>query len=110
MSGSCLKIPELPESFQQSPFIRKMKEKEGHGCACVLSCSVVSDSLQPYGPQPARLLCPWNSPGKNTGVVSHVLLQGVSPTQDSNYTFLVSPALVGQFFTISATWEARGMV
>ena len=34
---------------------------------CV-SCSVVSDSLQPYGLQPTRLLCPWNSPGKNTGV------------------------------------------
>ena len=49
VSGSCLKNPELPESFQQSPFIRKMKEKEGHGCACMLSCSVVSDSLQPYG-------------------------------------------------------------
>jgi len=26
--------------------------------------------LQPYGLQPARLLCPWDSPGKNTGVVT----------------------------------------
>ena len=33
--------------------------------ACVLSCSVVSDSLQHYGLQPASLLCPWDSPGKN---------------------------------------------
>ena len=32
-----------------------MNNKE---CA-VLSCSVMSDSLQPYGLQPARLLCPW---------------------------------------------------
>ena len=40
----------------------------------VLSHSVVSNSLQPHGLQPARLLCPWNSPGKNTGVVSHSLL------------------------------------
>ena len=34
---------------------------------------VVSDSLQPYGPWPARLLCPWDSPGKNTGVGCHFL-------------------------------------
>ena len=30
------------------------------------------------------LLCPWNSPGKNTGVGSHSLLQGIFPTQGSN--------------------------
>ena len=34
---------------------------------CV-SCSVVSNSLRPCGLEPASLLCPWNSPGKNTGV------------------------------------------
>ena len=44
---------------------------------CLLA-SVVSDSLRPYGLQPARLLCPWNSPGKNTGVGCHALLQGYS--------------------------------
>ena len=32
------------------------------------SCSVVSDSLQPYGLQPSRLLCLWDFPGKSTGV------------------------------------------
>ena len=31
----------------------------------------MSDSLQPCGLQPTRLLCPWDSPGKNTGVGSH---------------------------------------
>ena len=31
--------------------------------------------FQPHGLQPTRLLCPWNSPGKNTGVGSHSLLQ-----------------------------------
>ena len=35
---------------------------------------VMSDSLQPYGWYPARLLCPWHSPGKNTGVSYHALL------------------------------------
>ena len=32
----------------------------------------------------ARLLCPWDSPGKNTGVGCHALLQGVFPAQGSN--------------------------
>ena len=31
--------------------------------------SVLSDSLPPYGLYPASLLCSWDSPGKNTGVV-----------------------------------------
>ena len=33
---------------------------------------------------PTRLLCPWEFPGKNTGVGCHFLLQGVFPTQGSN--------------------------
>ena len=37
--------------------------------------SVVSDSVRPHGLQPTRLLCPWDSPGKNTGVGCHFLLQ-----------------------------------
>ena len=42
---------------------------------------VVSDSLRPHGLQPARLLCPWNFPGKNTGVSCHFLFQGILLTQ-----------------------------
>ena len=34
--------------------------------------------------EPARLLCPWDFPGKNTQVGCHALLQGVFPTQGSN--------------------------
>ena len=49
-----------------------------------VSRSVVSNSLQPHIPWPARLLCPWNSPGKNTGVGCHSLLQGIFLTQGSN--------------------------
>ena len=41
---------------------------------CVLSRSVVSDSVQPHGLWPARLLCPRDSPDKNTGVGCHFLL------------------------------------
>ena len=38
------------------------------------SHSVVSDSYQPHGPQPTRLLRPWDFPGKSTGVGCHCLL------------------------------------
>jgi len=34
--------------------------------------------------EPARLLCPWDSPGKNTGVSCHGLLQGIFTTQGLN--------------------------
>ena len=44
---------------------------------CALSCSVVSSCLWPHGLYPSRLLCPWNFPGKNTGVSCHFLLQGI---------------------------------
>ena len=51
--------------------------------ACEVT-SVMSYSLLHYGPQPSRLLCPWYSPGKNTGVGCHLLFQGLFPTQRSN--------------------------
>ena len=57
-------------------------------CTCVFRCSVMSDSLQPHGRPPTRLLCPWNSPGNNTGVGCHFLLQGIFPTQGSNPSLL----------------------
>ena len=41
-------------------------------------------TLRLCGLWPARLLCPWDSPGKNTGVGCHALLQGIFPTQGSN--------------------------
>ena len=50
--------------------------------------SVISNSLGCYGLQPARLLCPWDSPGKNTGVSCLALLQGIFPTQGSNLILL----------------------
>ena len=51
------------------------------------SRSVVSNSLQPYGLLPARLLHPWEFPGKNNGVGCHFLLQGTFPTQGLNPGF-----------------------
>ena len=60
--------------------------------------SVVSDSLWSHGLGPARFLCYWNSPGKNTGVGCHFLVQGIFLTQGWNMS-LMSPALTGGFFT-----------
>ena len=50
----------------------------------------MSDSLQPYWPWPARFLCPWDSPGKNTGVGCHFPLQGIFLTQGSNLISCIS--------------------
>ena len=50
---------------------------------CVLTCLVVSDYLPPHG-----LLCPWDFPGKNTGVGCHFLLQEIFLSQGSNLHLL----------------------
>ena len=71
-------------------------------CVCYVAL-VRSNSLQPRGLWPTRLLCPWDSPGKNTGVGCYVLLQGIFPTQGSNSA---SPELANGFFTTSFTSEA----
>ena len=48
-------------------------------CVCMLSCIL----LFCYGLQPTRLLCPWDSPGKNTGVGCHFLLQCMEVKSES---------------------------
>ena len=64
----------------------RMDWEFGLSACCVRAklTSVVSDSLQLYGLQPTRLLCPWDSPGKNTRVGCHSLHQGIFPTQGLN--------------------------
>ena len=55
---------------QQVTRLQPGRERESH--------SVVSDSLWPHG------LCPWNSPGQNTGVGSRSIHQGIFPSLGSN--------------------------
>ena len=43
----------------------------------------MSDSVQPHRWQPTRLPCPWDSPGKNTGVGCHFLLQCMKVKSES---------------------------
>ena len=64
-------------------------------------CSAVSDSLQPCGLQPTRLLCQWDFPSKNTGVMALSSLgdlpdPGIRPT---------SPAFQADSFPLSH-WES----
>ena len=87
-----------------------------------ISCSVVSNSLQPHGLWPARLLCPWNSPGKNTGLGCHFLLQRIFPTQELNLNLLHctqilyplsyegSPEQLGIIFLYTCEWTVHGML
>ena len=53
---------------------------------------------------PTSLLCPWDSPGKNTDWA--VVLSRGSSDPGIEPVSLTSPALAGGFFTISASWGA----
>ena len=55
---------------------------------CVISWSVMSNSLKPHGLQHTRFLCPQDFSGMNTEVGSQSLLQGIFPTQGSNQGLL----------------------
>ena len=62
----------------------KKREFQKNICyCCCLVASVVSDSVQPHRQQPTRLPCPWDSPGKNTGVGCHRLLQCMKGKSES---------------------------
>ena len=76
-------------------------------CVCSVT-SVMSESLRPCGPQPTRLLSPWGSPGKNTGVGCHALLQRIFPTQGLNLHLLCLMHCRWILYHW-ATWEANVM-
>ena len=67
-------------------------------CCCSVTKSCLT-LLQPYELQSARLLHPWNFPGKNTGVSCHSLLQRIFPTQALNPCLLLAFCIAGGFFT-----------
>ena len=69
---------------------------------CALSHWVVSDPLWHRGLRPARLLCPWNSPGKNTEVGCYFLLQGIFPNQGSDPSLCIQRQILYHW----AIWEA----
>ena len=66
---------------------------------CMLSCSVVSDSLQPHGLKPARLLCPWDVLSQEYKSESPFPSPGDLPDPGTELKTPASPALAGGFFT-----------
>ena len=60
-----------------------LKGKKRRSCCCCQVTSVMSDSVRPHRRQPTRLPHPWDSPGKNTGVGCHFLLQYMKVKSES---------------------------
>ena len=54
----------------------------------MVSRTVRSDTSRPHGLQPTKLLCPWDFPGKSTGMGCYALLQGIFLTQGPNLSLL----------------------
>ena len=68
---------------------QKQKSKNLVHLSCFCCCqvaSVVSDSVRPHRGQPTRLPCPWDSPGKNTRVGCHFLLQCMKVKSENEVT------------------------
>ena len=90
------------EHWSGLPFPSPMHESE----KWKWSRSVVSNSQRPHGLQPTRLLCPWDFPGKSTGVGCHCLLllmilvtpKTISPAQSSLLSF--------KFIYLTAYWTS----
>ena len=78
------------QPYKASPALISFTWSLGARTLLVLSVThlVVSNSFPPRGLESTRLLCPWDSPGKNTGVGCYPLLQGIVPTQGSNQGLL----------------------
>ena len=76
-------------------------------CGCSVT-AVVSDSLWPRGLQPAKLPCPWNFPGKNTGVGCHFffLKRGSFQPRDRTHISCLS-CTEGRFFCHWATTQRQ---
>ena len=87
------------EHWSGLPFPSPMHESE----KWKWSRSVLSNSKQPHGLQPTRLLRPWDSPGKSTGVGCHCLLQQAirhsqkKKTKQNKFLFLLEVNKVSLF-------------
>ena len=80
--------------WEDSPGERKGYPLQFSGLENIMDCS------------PRGSSAPGDSPGKNTGVGCHALLQGNLPNPGIKVASVTSPALAGGFFTICAIWEA----
>ena len=68
--------------------LRRWAERSDGMRSISVICSIMSNSLWPHRLSPPGSSCPWDSPGKNTEVGCHALLQGIFPTQGLNLYLL----------------------
>ena len=95
-------------------FNSQVQHRGGGGLVTKLCQTLATPGLQPAG-----LLCPWNFPGKNTGVGCHFLLHGIFPTQESNpglqhcrqilYRLSQSTETLVAGQNVTGLWEKDGM-
>ena len=71
------------EKKSGNTFVSKLLLRIEDAAAASEVASVVSDSVRPHRWQPTRVPRPWDSPGKNTGVGCHVLLQFMKVKSES---------------------------
>ena len=74
-----LQMDSLPLSHRD---VQEYDNQEFKHCCCWVA-SAMSDSMRPHRRQPTRLPRPWDSPGKNTGVGCHFLLQCMKVKSES---------------------------
>ena len=72
-----------PLNYNFTEYLIFMSDTVDCCCCCCLVTSVVSDSVPSHRQQPTRLPRPWDSPGKNTGVGCHFLLQYMQVKSES---------------------------
>ena len=75
------------------------------GAHCCLVAKLRLTLLRLHGLQPTRLLCPWDSPGENTGVGCHAFLQGIFLAQGSNLHLLLCRHMLYHWATREALLE-----
>ena len=76
-----MKVPHLQHTHIYTALNGSVLDSRMH--VHVYRCSAMPDSLRCHGLQPARPLCPWDFPGKSTGVGCHFLLQCMKVKSES---------------------------
>ena len=84
VSGVCISLNKSNSYLKKEVGGQKSFQKLNNALQACSVASGMSNSLWPPGLWPTRLLCPWDSPGKNTGVGCHALLQGIFSAQGAN--------------------------
>ena len=84
-------------------WFKKLNFKLHFNCCCLVtkSCPTL---LQPHGLSPTRILCPWDFPGKNTGVGCRFLLQRSFLTQGLNSCLLHCRHSLSLSYQVSPKW------